>query len=126
MHCKYTKPQYICSCVGQLFQGFEKNILRIRNCLTDDAAATLINAQITDRLDNFNANFNAYPFIHKLQTVHNNAAMLLTRTSMRYSNHHIAPILKRLHWLPVRFSELKLHYRFHSSVSTSNTVIEVS
>ena len=31
------------------------NIARIRHCLTQEAASTLVNAQVTSRLDNFNS-----------------------------------------------------------------------
>ena len=38
--------------------------------------------------------------LNKLQCVQNTAARIITRTS-RYS--HITPVLKELHWLPVKF-----------------------
>ena len=83
------------SCYANLY-----NIARIRHCLTLEAAATLVNAQITSRLDNFNSILYGIPGnqIHRLQLVQNNAARLVT--GIRKQD-HISPVLKHLHWLPI-------------------------
>ena len=75
---------------------------RIRHNLTKDAAATLINSQVTSKLDSFNAVLTGLstPLLNKLQKVKNSAARLLTGTK-KYD--HITPVLKKLHWLPVKF-----------------------
>ena len=74
---------------------------RIRHNLTKDAAATLINSQVTSKLDSFNAVLTGLstPLLNKLQKVQNSAARLLTGTK-KYD--HITPVLKKLHWLPVK------------------------
>ena len=78
------------------------NIARIRCSLTEDAAATLVNSQITSRLDSFNSILYGIPdyLMYKLQLVQNNAARLVIGTR---SQDHITPVLKHLHWLPVSF-----------------------
>ncbi len=85
------------SCYASLY-----NIARIRYCLTEESAATLVNAQVTSRLDSFNAVLSGIPdyLIYKLQLVQNNAANLVKG---KRNPDHITPLLKELHWLPVRF-----------------------
>jgi len=65
-----------------------------------DAAKTLIQAFISNRLEYCNAALCGITdtLLRKLQAVQNAAARLLTRTSRR---EHISPVLRRLHWLPV-------------------------
>ena len=72
-----------------------------KRTLTNDAAATLINSQVTSKLDSFNAVLTGLstPLLNKLQKVQNSAARLLTGTK-KYD--HITPVLKKLHWLPVK------------------------
>ena len=79
-----------------------RNVNSIRKTLSDDSAATIIHALITSRLDNGNAllydiNEN---LLTKLQLAQNAAARILTKTR-KYD--HITPVLKELHWLPVRW-----------------------
>ena len=78
------------------------NIARIRHCLTQEATATLVNAQITSRLDSFNSILYGIPDYqkHRLQLVQNNAARLVTGVR-REDN--ISPVLKKFHWLPISF-----------------------
>ena len=78
-----------------------RNISRIRKMLTDDAAATLIHAFITSRLDTCNALLVGctQQQMDKLQRVQNAAARVLAQKTKRDS---ITSILKTLHWLPVR------------------------
>ena len=77
------------------------NVNSIRKTLSDDSAATIIHALITSRLDNgtllYDINDN---LLTKLQLAQNAAARILTKTR-KYN--HITPILKQLHWLPVRW-----------------------
>ena len=78
-----------------------QNIARIRNCFSQDDAETLVHAFISSKLDFSNALLYGLPksVIDKLQYVQNCAARLVTRTR---SSEHITPVLRRLHWLPVR------------------------
>ena len=78
-----------------------RNIARIRNCLSQDDAETLVHAFISSKLDFCNALLYGLPksVIDKLQYVQNCAARLVTRTR---SSEHITPVLQRLHWLPVK------------------------
>ena len=78
-----------------------RNIARIRNCLSEDDAEILVHAFISSRLDFCNALLYGLPksVIDRLQYVQNCAARLVTRTR---SSEHITPVLRRLHWLPVR------------------------
>ena len=78
-----------------------RNIARIRNCLSQDNAETLVHAFVSSKLDFCNALLYGLPksVIDKLQYVQNCAARLVTRT---WSSEHITPFLRRLHWLPVK------------------------
>ena len=75
-------------------------ISRIRNNLNEDAAACLVNALVTSRLDSFNAILYGLPEIQldRLQLVQNSAARMITRNR----NSNTITILKKLHWLPIR------------------------
>jgi len=69
--------------------------------LTRDAAKTLVQAFISSRLDYCNSVCCgiADKLLQRLQSVQNAAARLVTRTGRR---EHISPVLRELHWLPVR------------------------
>ena len=86
-------------CQSSYFQI--RNIRSIRNLLSDDSAASLIHSFVTSRLDNGNCLLNGISdaLLKKLQLVQNTAARVLTKTR-KYD--HITPVLKDLHWLPVR------------------------
>jgi len=77
------------------------NISSIRNCLSKESAITLVHAFISSRLDYCNALLVGITetSLAKLQRVQNMAARLVTKTRKR---DHITPILRQLHWLPVR------------------------
>ena len=78
-----------------------RQIRMIARSLTADAAKTLIQAFITCRLDYCNSLFCGITdnLFRCLQSVQNAAARLITGT--RRSD-HITPVLRELHWLPVR------------------------
>ena len=70
-------------------------------CLSVDAAKTLIQSFISNRLDYCNAALCGITdtlLRKQLKAVQNAAARLLTRTGRR---EHISPVLRQLHWLPV-------------------------
>ena len=86
-------------CRSAYFQLY--NINAIRSTLTWDAAATAIQAFVISKLDSSNALLYGLPkcATNRLQKVQNAAAHTLTFTR---KNEHITPILRTLHWLPVR------------------------
>ena len=78
-----------------------RRIAKVRRFLDNDTCAKVINATVTSRLDYHNALLCGIheKHIKSLQRVQNNAARLLSQTSRRQ---HITPILKNLHWLPIK------------------------
>jgi hypothetical protein len=77
------------------------NISHIRRYITIDATKALGHAFVTSRLDYGNALLIGLPRdqINKLQRIQNMAARVITFTPCR---DHITPVLKDLHWLPVK------------------------
>ena len=77
-------------------------IAKIRRYLSHDTAKTIVHAYISSRLDNCNALYYGLPkyLIDRLQLVQNSAARLVIASR---EHDHITPILRRLHWLPVRY-----------------------
>ena len=78
------------------------NIRRIQKYLSQESARTQVHAFIIGRIDYCNGLLFALPSFHllKLQRLQNAAARLITNVP-RYS--HITPVLRSLHWLPVKF-----------------------
>ena len=92
---------------------------RIRRHLTIDIAVTVANALVSSRLDYCNSLFHSLSArdLKKLQCVQNSLARIITRTSM-FS--HITPVLRSLHWLPIKhrimFKTATIIYKFlHSN-----------
>ena len=77
------------------------NISHIRRYLSIDATKLLVHAFVLSRLDYGNVQPAGLPLEHlnKLQRIQNMAASIITFTPRR---DHIIPILKELHWLPVK------------------------
>ena len=73
----------------------------ITRSLTVDAAKSLVQAFIACRLDYSNSPFSGITdsLFRRLQSVQNAAARLITGTNRC---DHITPVLRELHWLPVR------------------------
>ena len=69
--------------------------------LTPDATKTLVHALVSNRLDNCNSLLVGVSsqLLQRLQVIQNAAARLVT--GVRRSE-HMTPILRDLHWLPVR------------------------
>lgn len=86
------------SCYLQLHK-----ISRIRPFLTEDAAATLIRSLVLSKLDYSNSLLYGLPdvLLEKLQLVQNNAVRLVKRRK-KTEGEHITPLLKDLHWLPIK------------------------
>ena len=78
------------------------NIARIRRCLDRHTAETVVHALITSRLDYCNSVLYGVSegLLQRLQMVQNSAARIVTMSCKRQ---HITPILKTLHWLPVKY-----------------------
>jgi len=78
-----------------------RRISKIKPCLTPDACTKAINTTVLSRLDYHNGLLLGVPetSLKKLQVAQNNAARLLTGTTRR---EHITPVLRQLHWLPVK------------------------
>ena len=93
-----------------------------------EACAKAINATVLSRLDYHNGlRLGASEeSVHKLQVAQNNAARLLTGTPRR---EHITPVLRHLHWLPVRqriaFKILTTIQKTLHSASAPNYLIDL-
>ena len=79
-----------------------REISYFRRYLTDESTKTAVHAYITSKLDYCNSLLYGLPdaLISKLQSAMNTAARLVTKTR---KFDHISPVLKKLHWLPVKF-----------------------
>ena len=79
-----------------------RNLSKIRNYLSEESCQTLTHAFVSSRLDNMNALLHGVnkALTKRLQNVQNNAARVVKR---QRKSCHITPILKDLHWLPVKY-----------------------
>ena len=78
-----------------------RQLRTIRRLLTNDAAKTMVHSFISSRVDYCNSIYvgsSNYVF-SKLQSIMNSAARLITGCRRC---EHITPVLRELHWLPVR------------------------
>jgi len=88
-------------CVGHA-SGWQLRQLRlVRSSITSDTAKTLVHAFVSSLSDYCNSLLYGVSdgLLRKLQTLQNAAALVVTGT--RKFN-HITPVLRELHWLPVR------------------------
>ena len=74
---------------------------QIRRYLNEKLTERLVHSLVMCHIDNCNALLYNLPEtqLNRIQKIQNSAARLVTRSS---SNESIIPILKKLHWLPVR------------------------
>ena len=99
-----------------------RDLCRIRQYLTTEVAVLAANALVSSRLDYCNSLFRSLSCfnLHKLQSIQNTLARIVTN-HRRYA--HVTPILKQLHWLPVKyrcmFKTATLVYKFLHSGSPS-------
>ena len=79
-----------------------RRISKIRQYITEEAAATLARSLVLSRLDYANAILIGLPetLLNKLQLVQNNAARMIYR---KRKSHSATELLKQLHWLPIRY-----------------------
>ena len=93
-----------------------RNISAIRQLIPESAAAQLVHSLVTSRLDYCNSLLYGLPGCKTklLQRIQNIAARVVTLTPCT-PQHHITPVLKSLHWLPVKsritFKILLLTYK---------------
>ena len=89
------------NCVSSSMLYHLRNIGSIRRLLTQEATTMLIHSLVTSRLDYCNILYHGIPDkqLNKLQGVQNVTARILTCTN---KFDHITPVLKSLHWLPVK------------------------
>ena len=75
---------------------------RIRSSLDLNSAILLANALVSSRLDSCNSLLYGLPdsLVHRLQLVQNSLARVVIPETNRY--YHITPVLKKLHWLPIK------------------------
>ena len=79
-----------------------KKIGHIRNYISESVATKLVTSLILSRLDYCNSLLanSTDELIYPLQKCQNNAARLILRGNKR---DHVTPLLRQLHWLPVRY-----------------------
>ena len=79
-----------------------RDLHRIRQYLTPEVAVLATNALVSSRLDYCNSLFRGWSCLnqHKLQSIQNTLAHIGTN-HRKYA--HVTPILKQLHWLPVKY-----------------------
>ena len=89
-------PSLCRACFFQLRQ-----LRQVRSSLTSHTIKTLVHAFISSRLDNCNSLLYGVDegLLKKLQAVQN-AAARVTAETRKFD--HITPVLRELHWLPVR------------------------
>lgn len=99
--CNMTMEQHVTKLCGAAFY-YIYNIRRIRKYLSKAVTESLIHAFVTSRVDFCNSLLYGMPstVIKKIQRVQNAAARLITKSS---KFDHITPLLKELHWLPIRY-----------------------
>ena len=95
-----------------------RDLRRIRRNLSKRNTITLANALVSSRLDYCNSLYRSLSSrdLNKLQCDQNTLARIVTRTS-KFS--HITPVLRSLHWLPIRHRiEFKIATIIYKSLHT--------
>ena len=79
-----------------------RNIAKLKHHLPKETLEVLVHAFISSRIDYGNSLFYGIPnsLLHKLQIVQNCAARIISGS---HKCEHITPVLRSLHWLPVKF-----------------------
>ena len=100
------------SCLFQLRQ-----IRVLKRCLPQESVHILIKAFVSSRLDYCNSLFYGigHGLLDKLQRIQNAAASLVS-ASGKHKYDHITPVLRDLHWLPIR---QRIEYKLSSFVHKS-------
>jgi len=117
--------------VDQMTRSIYHNIRlisRIRHILDTETCKRVVNALVTPRLDFNNALLVGLPdsLIHRLQLAQNAAARVVSRTR---KFDHISPVLRALHWLPVRqrivYKILLLVYKIVNNISPPDYLVSL-
>jgi len=119
MDCHLTMERHI-SKIVRTSNYLLRNMWHIRKFLNKKSCKTLVQGTITSRLDYANSLLYGLPQhqILKLQKIQNSAARLITKTRKR---EHITPILKDLHWLPIRMRPIyKILTLTHKSIHSTS------
>ena len=97
----FTFSKHVASVCKSCFVHL-RDLRRIRRHLPKSAAVALANALVSSRLDYCNSLMTSLSCkdLHKLQCIQNSLARIVTYTP-KYA--HITPVLKSLHWLPVKY-----------------------
>ena len=97
------------------------SIGKIRKYLDMETCKIMIHAYVTSRLDYCNSLLAGSRSTSHLQRIQNKAARIVTRTP---PNEHITPVLKQLHWLPVRERVIyKILSLTHSTLYNENAPV---
>ena len=96
----FSFSDHVASVCRSCFVGI-RDLRRIRKRLNRDTAVVLANALVSSRLDYCNSLFRSLSVrdSKKLQCVQNALARVVSRTT-KFS--HVTPVLKSLHWLPIK------------------------
>ena len=96
----FSFSNQVASVCKSCFLGL-RDLRRIRRHLSKNMAVTVANALVTSKLDYCNSLYRSLSCrdIRKLQCLQNSLARIVTKSSKFC---HITPILKSLHWLPIR------------------------
>ena len=97
---RLTMADYVASVCRSAYYHLRQMRSTVQS-LTPDGSKTLVQAFISGHLDYCNSLLYRMTdsLFQRLQSVQNAVARLITRTGRR---EHITPVLRELHWLPVR------------------------
>ncbi len=119
-HWQYTQYANQVNEVSRASFAKLSNMYKIKKCITEDGAKTMVLTMITSGLDYCNSLYYGLPDYHikKLYCVQKSAARLMTLTG-KYE--HITPAFIALHWLPIKercdFKVLLLTYKCFSGLA---------
>ena len=112
----FSFSKHVVSVCRSCFVGL-RDFRRIRRTLKKSTAVNVANALVSSRLDYCNSLFRSLSCrdLKKLQCVQNSLVRIVTRMP-KYSRAHITPVLKSLHWLPIkqriRFKTASIIFKF--------------
>lgn len=112
----FSFSKHVVSVCRSCFVGL-RDLRRIRRHLTKSIAVNVANALVSSRLDYCNSLLRSLSCrdLNKLQCVQNSLARIVTRMS-KFSRAHMTPVLKSLHWLPIkhriRFKTASIIFKF--------------